>query len=216
MSCPRDGSIEGFEWRTGSAARFPGQVRHGLGRIFRVEDHPEPVLVIGWVARRLRRNDRLDVGGLEDLLETHRHAGGYRSDGRTPPPRIEPPGGQLFWERFRWFFMMLARSDPPMIAASWGDRTAADAIPCCRFQTGLSAPEPGSSPSAIASKSHIRRPAGSPPTPTAGRSPLAAPPAGSETPLSALRPTASAIQATAVDARAVLHGRHGLGCFCDS
>src|SRR5260370_1283409 len=132
MSRPRDGSIEGFGVRTGSLARFPGQVRDGLGRILRVEDHPEPVLVIGWVARRLGRDDRLDVGRLEDLLETQRHAGGYRSDGRTPPPRIEPPGGRLVgeWFEFRWFFMVLAGSDPPMIAGSWGNRSAADVIPC--------------------------------------------------------------------------------------
>jgi hypothetical protein len=100
MSCPPEGSIERLGRRT-LHARIPRQIRNGLGRIFRVEDHTEPVLVIGWVTRGLGRNDRLDVRGLEDLLEAQGHAGGYRSDGRTSPPRIEPPGGLLFWRRFR-------------------------------------------------------------------------------------------------------------------
>jgi hypothetical protein len=94
MSCPPEWSIGGFGGRTGGI-RVPRQVGHGLRRVIGVEDHPEPVLVVGWLARRLGGDDRLDIGGLEDLLESQRHAGGYGADGRSPPPCIEPPRGRL-------------------------------------------------------------------------------------------------------------------------
>jgi hypothetical protein len=140
MSCPSQGSIERFVRRT-VCTRGPRQVHDGFGGIVRVEDHPEPVFVVRRVARRLGRNDRLDVGGLEDLLETQRHARCYRSDGRSSPPRIEPPSGRLFWGRFWGFFKMLARFYPPMIAASWGNRPASNVPPGVSGRLAL--PSPG-------------------------------------------------------------------------
>jgi hypothetical protein len=40
-----------------------------LGGVVGIENHPEPAVIVGWSPRGFGRDHRLDIGGLEDVLE---------------------------------------------------------------------------------------------------------------------------------------------------